>query len=64
MALRLWLVAAMAADNANVAVGGYEAICHEFISQALVCFEEEITESKRQFAALSEVRRQTVDSEH
>ncbi|CDJ68400.1 LOW QUALITY PROTEIN: vacuolar sorting protein 35, putative [Eimeria necatrix] len=55
MALRLWLVAAMAADNANVAVGGYEAICHEFISQALVCFEEEITESKRQFAALSEM---------
>ncbi|KAL8430371.1 hypothetical protein Efla_001136 [Eimeria flavescens] len=55
VALRLWLMAAMAADNANVMVGGYEAICHEFLSQALVCFEEEITESKRQFAALTEM---------
>lgn len=54
----------MAADNANVAVGGYEAICHEFISQALVCFEEEITESKRQFAALSEVRKKIIDLKH
>lgn len=51
----MWLMAAMAADNASVMVGGYEAICHEFLSQALVCFEEEITESKRQFAALTEV---------
>ncbi|KAL8431230.1 hypothetical protein ACSSS7_005429 [Eimeria intestinalis] len=54
VALRLWLMAAMAADNAHVMVGGYDAICHEFLSQALVCFEEEITESKRQFAALTE----------
>lgn len=54
-ALRMWLMAAMAADNASVTVGGYEAICHEFLSQALVCFEEEITESKRQFAALTEM---------
>lgn len=55
VALRMWLMAAMAADNASVTVGGYEAICHEFLSQALVCFEEEITESKRQFAALTEM---------
>lgn len=46
---------ALAADNASITVGGYEAICHEFLSQALVCFEEEITESKRQFAALTEM---------
>lgn len=52
----MWLLAALAADNASVMVGGYEAICHEFLSQALVCFEEEISESKRQFAALTEVR--------
>ncbi|OEH76166.1 vacuolar sorting protein [Cyclospora cayetanensis] len=55
MAFRMWLMAAMAADNACEMVGGYEAICHEFLSQALVCFEEEITESKRQFAALTEM---------
>lgn len=55
VALRLWLMGAMAADNASITAGGYEAICHEFLSQALVCFEEEITESKRQFAALTEM---------
>lgn len=55
VALRMWLMGAMAADNASRTVGGYEAICHEFLSQALVCFEEEITESKRQFAALIEM---------
>lgn len=57
-ALRLWLICAAATDKASVMVGdgGFAAICQEFLSQALVCYEEEITESRKQVAALAEVR--------
>ncbi|CDJ59320.1 vacuolar sorting protein 35, putative [Eimeria maxima] len=54
-ALRMLLLSCMAADNANIAVGGFGPICEEFASQALVCFEEEITDSKTQFAAITQM---------
>ena len=55
IAFRLLLLAAVATEKANITAGGYAAICEEFASQALVCFQEEITDSKKQFAALTEV---------
>merc|ERR1719401_1541540 len=51
-ALRLWLVAAVAADQADRTAespGAFEPICYEFLTQALICFEEEISESNKQF---------------
>mmetsp|Transcript_12426 Transcript_12426/g.30989 ORF Transcript_12426/g.30989 Transcript_12426/m.30989 type:complete len:821 (-) Transcript_12426:82-2544(-) len=51
--LRLWLAAANAADtadsNPDLAVQGtFEPICYEFLTQALITFEEEITDSRQQ----------------
>ena len=33
--------------------GVYEAICHEFYVQAMVCYEEEIAQSKSQVLSLT-----------
>lgn len=51
MALQLWLTAAVAADQverATGAQGNFEPICYEFLTQALVLFEEEISDSSKQ----------------
>ncbi|PFH36429.1 putative vacuolar sorting protein 35 [Besnoitia besnoiti] len=54
-ALRLFLMSAIVADNANLRVAGsYEAITYEYLTQALVCYEEEISDSKSQFNLISE----------
>eukprot|EP01006_Ploeotia_vitrea_P035991 TRINITY_DN65957_c0_g1_i1.p1 TRINITY_DN65957_c0_g1~~TRINITY_DN65957_c0_g1_i1.p1 ORF type:complete len:795 (-),score=534.20 TRINITY_DN65957_c0_g1_i1:64-2295(-) len=47
LALRLFLQAAAAADAMQ-----YEDIAYEFLSQAFVVYEEEISDSKAQFAAI------------
>mmetsp|Transcript_35478 Transcript_35478/g.98028 ORF Transcript_35478/g.98028 Transcript_35478/m.98028 type:complete len:837 (-) Transcript_35478:101-2611(-) len=52
-ALRLWLVAAAAADGADrVSPGSFEAICNEFMTQAMICFEEELSDTARQFQGI------------
>lgn len=48
MALRLFLLAAQAADDMN-----QEELAYEFIVQALTVYEESISESKAQFTALT-----------
>jgi vacuolar protein sorting-associated protein 35 len=48
LALRLFLQAAMSADTV-----GYEAIAYEFIAQAFLVYEEEVSESKAQFNAIT-----------
>lgn len=54
-ALRLFLMAAIVADGANLRFpGSYEAITYEYLTQALVCYEEEISDSKSQFNLISE----------
>jgi len=50
-ALQLWLVSASLANKHDVE-GNFEPICYEFLTQALVVFEEEITDSKKQYEAL------------
>jgi len=55
VALNLWLIAAGAADNADRASsspGAFEAICYEFLTQAMMCFEDEITETSKQFTLI------------
>lgn len=53
VALNLWLVAAAAADQVCMAQGGgFEPICFEFLTQALMCFEEEVTETMKQYNAV------------
>ncbi|KAH8738907.1 hypothetical protein FG386_000773 [Cryptosporidium ryanae] len=44
------LIASTVAESNRI-----EAICHEFIIQGLVCFEEELSESKRQFQGLMSI---------
>lgn len=52
-ALHLWLTAAASASQCDaVSQGTFEHICFEFLTQALVCFEEEITETTRQYSAV------------
>eukprot|EP00928_Gymnodinium_smaydae_P087561 TRINITY_DN71814_c0_g1_i1.p1 TRINITY_DN71814_c0_g1~~TRINITY_DN71814_c0_g1_i1.p1 ORF type:complete len:845 (-),score=200.41 TRINITY_DN71814_c0_g1_i1:134-2605(-) len=54
-ALRLWLVAASAADQVDRACGQpgtYEPFCYEFLTQALLTFEEEITDTARQYEGI------------
>ncbi|XP_058515695.1 uncharacterized protein LOC131479141, partial [Ochotona princeps] len=55
-ALRLFLMAAESADTANLrtsaSASSYEAIVYEFLTQALVCYEEEILDSKNQYMYL------------
>ncbi|RKO90980.1 vacuolar protein sorting-associated protein 35 [Blyttiomyces helicus] len=48
MALRLFLMAAQAADEA-----GFEELSYEFFVQAFTIYEESINESKSQFAAIT-----------
>jgi len=48
LALRLFLQAAMCAD-----IVGYEAIAYEFIAQAFLVYEDEVSESKAQFNAIT-----------
>jgi len=55
VALHLWLVAATSADQADRSSptpGAFEPICYEFLTQALVCFEEEISETFKQYSAV------------
>ncbi|TRY52113.1 Vacuolar protein sorting-associated protein 35 [Cryptosporidium tyzzeri] len=54
LALDLFLQGSIMADKANDS-DGYEAICYEFLTQSLVCFEEELAESKRQFQGLMSI---------
>ncbi|CAE7389073.1 VPS35B, partial [Symbiodinium natans] len=58
MALHLWLAAAVSADQverATGAQGGYEPIAYEFLTQALVLFEEEISDSSKQFKGIHNI---------
>ncbi|TPX64938.1 hypothetical protein SpCBS45565_g05516 [Spizellomyces sp. 'palustris'] len=48
MSLRLFLMAAQAADE-----GGFEELSYEFFVQAFTAYEESISESKAQFAAIT-----------
>eukprot|EP00443_Scrippsiella_acuminata_P109420 CAMPEP_0115754450 /NCGR_PEP_ID=MMETSP0272-20121206/96877_1 /TAXON_ID=71861 /ORGANISM="Scrippsiella trochoidea, Strain CCMP3099" /LENGTH=239 /DNA_ID=CAMNT_0003199859 /DNA_START=49 /DNA_END=765 /DNA_ORIENTATION=+ len=51
VSLQMWLVAAVSADQVDRCSpnpGSFEPICYEFLTQALVCFEEEITETFKQ----------------
>ena len=49
VAFRYWLQAASVADGLT---GGLEPIVHEFFTQAVLTFEEELTDSRAQFSAL------------
>jgi vacuolar protein sorting-associated protein 35 len=49
LAFRLWLSSGKIADSFE---GNFEAIAHEFFTQALICFEEELTDSKSQLQAI------------
>jgi vacuolar protein sorting-associated protein 35 len=48
-AFRLWLSSGRIADSFE---GNFEPIAHEFFTQALICFEEELTDSKSQQNAI------------
>jgi len=48
LALRLFLQAAQTADSCN-----YEAIAYEFVAQAFICYEDEISDSNAQYAAIT-----------
>lgn len=55
-AAKCWLVAAGSADAAeklSTQPGVFEPICYEFLTQGLICFEEEVSESTKQFSCLS-----------
>ncbi len=55
MALQLWLIAATSADQMEQATGqqgNFEPICYEFLTQALVLFEEEISDSSKQYKGI------------
>ncbi|KAJ1610010.1 hypothetical protein OJ253_1348 [Cryptosporidium canis] len=54
LALDLFLQGSIMADNSDHSEG-YEAICYEFLTQSLVCFEEELAESKKQFQGLMSI---------
>jgi len=47
-AFRLFISAAQAADRC-----GYDGIAYEFVTQAFICYEKEIADSKAQFAAIT-----------
>lgn len=48
LALRLFLQAALMANDC-----GYEMICYEFVAQAFIAYEDEIHDSKAQFLAIN-----------
>jgi len=54
-ALRLWLMAAVTTDSVQTqtgSTGAYEPICYEFLTQALITFEEEVPDSKVQYSSI------------
>jgi len=56
--LQLWLTSAAVADQverATGAQGAFEPICYEFLTQALVVFEEEISDSNKQFKGIHSI---------
>eukprot|EP00922_Rhytidocystis_sp_ex-Travisia-forbesii_P033686 GHVS01050021.1.p1 GENE.GHVS01050021.1~~GHVS01050021.1.p1 ORF type:complete len:588 (-),score=73.25 GHVS01050021.1:224-1894(-) len=54
VALRLFLQCAVVADKADqTSPGTFEPICYEFVTQALVAYEEELSDSRSQFSALT-----------
>uniref|UniRef100_A0A7S1APQ6 Vacuolar protein sorting-associated protein 35 n=1 Tax=Noctiluca scintillans TaxID=2966 RepID=A0A7S1APQ6_NOCSC len=58
VALQQFLVAASVANKADLECGqpgSFEAICFEFLTQALICFEEELSDSRQQFKALHQI---------
>lgn len=54
VALQLWLTASVVADQVERVEqqGGFEPICYEFLTQALVLFEEEISDSSKQYKGI------------
>jgi|Transcript_56467 vacuolar protein sorting-associated protein 35 len=54
IAMQLWLLAATMASRCDEE-GNYEPICYEFLTQALLVFEEEINDSKKQFDAIHQL---------
>jgi len=55
VSLSLWLAAATSSDEVDTQMGGdgaFELICDEFVRQALITFEEEISEAKKQFKGI------------
>lgn len=53
IALQLWLSSAVVADQVDKDnPGSYEGICYEFLTQALITFEEEISESTKQYQGI------------
>jgi len=53
IALQLWLAAAVVADQVDrEKPGDFEGICYEFLTQGLICFEEEISESSKQYQGI------------
>lgn len=55
MSLQLWLLAGTIADKVDHEPGNegnYEGICYEFVTQALINFEEEISESSKQYQGI------------
>eukprot|EP00406_Dinophysis_acuminata_P033549 CAMPEP_0179372190 /NCGR_PEP_ID=MMETSP0797-20121207/86131_1 /TAXON_ID=47934 /ORGANISM="Dinophysis acuminata, Strain DAEP01" /LENGTH=831 /DNA_ID=CAMNT_0021088101 /DNA_START=70 /DNA_END=2565 /DNA_ORIENTATION=+ len=53
--LSLWLSGATIADQADrweESRGLFEPMCYEFMTQALICFEEEISESMKQYQGI------------
>ncbi|KAF7459311.1 putative vacuolar sorting protein 35 [Cryptosporidium felis] len=54
IALDLFLQGSIIASRINE-LDGYDAICYEFLTQSLVCFEEELVESKKQFQGLMSI---------
>lgn len=48
LALRMFLQAAQTADRS-----GFEAIAYEFVAQAFICYEDEISDSKAQFISIN-----------
>eukprot|EP00922_Rhytidocystis_sp_ex-Travisia-forbesii_P033689 GHVS01050024.1.p1 GENE.GHVS01050024.1~~GHVS01050024.1.p1 ORF type:complete len:369 (-),score=53.96 GHVS01050024.1:270-1376(-) len=54
VALRLFLQCAVVADKADqTSPGTFEPICYEFVTQALVAYEEELSDSRSQSSALT-----------
>uniref|UniRef100_A0A0G4IAI5 Vacuolar protein sorting-associated protein 35 n=1 Tax=Chromera velia CCMP2878 TaxID=1169474 RepID=A0A0G4IAI5_9ALVE len=54
LGLRFFLHCAITADKADLAQpGAFEPICYEFLTQALVCYEEELSDSRAQFQSLT-----------
>jgi len=53
-ALQLWLLAATSADkfDREVSPGAFEAICSEFLTQAMTIFEEEIKDADKQLEVI------------